>query len=157
MGVQMSKEAGVLTRRMIVKAVAKMLSERYPDWDVHRNREPANFTRPAFLVECPAVRTASACRDAVEETVYLTITCFGRKDHYGESEADELALVQEEVMALFRAGYIRVGDRAVKCEASEGGQDFDRAWVDLTVRYFEQRGPQADYPLMREIHSNTNI
>ena len=63
--------------------------------------------------------------------------------------------MQADVIDLFRAGYLKVADRAVKFSASEGGMDFDRAWVDLQCRYFEQRGPEPVLPLMQEIHTKT--
>ena len=63
--------------------------------------------------------------------------------------------MQADVIDLFRAGYLKVADRAVKFSASEGGMDFDRAWVDLQCRYFEQRGPEPVPPLMQEIHTKT--
>ena len=145
----------MISKNDIFDALAAALAAKWPGWDLHRNLCPAEFTRPCFLLEAPRISRRDANAGLIEETAYLTVTCFGEADDYGNSDTGELAQMQANVIDLFRAGYLRVADRAVKFSASEGGMDFDRAWVDLQCRYFEQRGPEPVPPLMREIHMET--
>lgn len=146
---------GFLGKREIMNAVAAALYEHWPDWDIHRNLCPSGFKRPCFLLEAPRVSRRDATCDLIEETVYLTVTCYAALDAVGHSDVDALAQLQTDVIDLFRAGFLRVADRAVKFEASEGGMDFEQSWVDLQTSYFERRGEEIALPLMREIHNKT--
>ncbi len=144
----------MLTKNKVKKAVNALLAGQYPDYTVHVNREPAEFVRPAFLITAPRHTPRTANFAALEETVYLTITCFAAVDDYGNSDADELDALQEGVLGLFRPGYIAVEDRAVKVTASAGGSDFDRAWVDVTCVYHEVRDPNpAEYPIIQSVQT----
>ena len=90
----------------------------------------------------------------MSSTLYLTITCFAPVDDYGNSDADELAEMQNEAIALFRQGYIKVGNRAIKVSTSSGGQDMDRAWVDVTCDYHTPIEEPQSLPMMQEIFTN---
>ena len=144
----------MLTKSKIREAVNALLVQKYPDYTVYINREPADFTRPAFLITVPRHTPRAANHATLQEKVYLTITCFAAVDDYGNSDADELDALQEDVLGLFRPGYIAVEDRAVKVEASDGGQDFDRAWVDVTCVYHEVRDPNPPVlPLIQSVET----
>lgn len=144
----------MLTKSKIREAVNALLVQKYPVYTVHINREPADFTRPAFLITVPRHKPRTANLAVLEETVYLTITCFAAVDGHGNSDTDELDALQEGVLGLFRFGYIPVKDRAVKVEASDGGQDLDRAWVDVTCVYHEMRDPNPPVlPLIQSVET----
>lgn len=144
----------MLTKSKIIKAVNALLVQKCPDYMVYLNREPSDFVRPSFLIMAPRYTPKTANHYLLEETVFLTITCFGEVDGYGNSDADQLSELQETVINLFRAGYIAVEGRAVKVEASDGGQDLDRAWVDVTCVYHEVRDPNPEVlPLMQRVET----
>lgn len=148
----------MLTKSALMGAVAAALAAEWPNADVHVNLAPADFTRPAFLLEAPRVSRRDVNAGLIEETCYLTVTCFEVVDDYGQSDTDALAALQERVLALFRRGILTVEDRAVRLLASEGGMDFDRAWVDLQCAYREARDPHpVPLPLMREINTKTTL
>jgi len=143
----------IITRKMVIDAVNALLAARFPDSTIYRNREPTEFFRPAFLIMSPTVRPENAARNLIRETLYLTLTCFGVTDDFGSCDADELAEMQQQTIDIFRAGWFKVGDRAVKVTASSGGQDLDRAWVDMTSSYHTIREEPPEYPLMEEINT----
>lgn len=144
----------MLTKGKIIEAVNTLLVQKYPDYTVYPNREPANFERPSFLIMAPRYSPKTVNFGIVEETIYLTITCFGEVDDYGNSDANRLSALQEGVLGMFRCGYIPVEDRAVKVEASDGGQDLDRAWVDVTCVYHEVRDPNPPVlPLIQSVET----
>ena len=144
----------MLTKSKIREAVNALLVQKYPNYTVHINREPAKFERPAFLIMAPRHTPRTTSHDTLQETSYFTITCFAAVDGHGNSDSGELDALQEGVLGLFRPGYIVVEDRAVKVEASDGGQDFDRAWVDVTCVYHEVRDPDPPVlPLMKTIET----
>lgn len=145
----------MLTKSKIREAINALLVQKYPDYTVHINREPADFTRPAFLITVPRHTPRAANHATLQEKVYLTITCFAVVDGFGNSDTDTLDALQEGVLGLFRSGYIVVEDRAVKVEASDGGQDLDRAWVDVTCVYHEVRDPNPiQLPLIHSVETN---
>ncbi len=144
----------MLTKSKIREAVNALLVQKYPDYTVYINREPADFTRPAFLITVPRHTPRAANHATLQEKVYLTITCFAAVDGFGNSDTEALDDLQENVLALFRLGYIPVDDRAVKVEASDGGQDLDRAWVDVTCVYHEVRDPNpVQLPLIQSVET----
>ncbi|MEA5136471.1 MAG: hypothetical protein VB035_10095 [Candidatus Fimivivens sp.] len=144
----------MLTKTKVIKAVNTLLVQPYPNYTVYLNREPSNFERPSFLIMAPRYTPRTANLAVLKETVYITITCFAEVDGHGSSDSDRLSALQEGVLALFRSGYIVVEDRAVKVEASDGGQDFDRAWVDVTCVYHEVRDPNpVQLPLIQSVET----
>ena len=143
----------MINKTAVVNAVAAALHGKWPVMDIHQNLCPVDFERPAFLIETPRVTLRDAARNLLEETIYLTVTCFGSTDDYDNSDVGELSQMQTEVIELFREGFIPVADRAVKIAVSEGGMDFDRSWVDLQAHYFEQRKETTALPPMREVYT----
>lgn len=141
----------MINKTAVVNSVAAALHGKWPDMDIHQNLCPVEFERPAFLIETPRVIRKDATIDLIEETIYLTITCFGTTDDYENSDVGELAQMQTEVIELFREGFVPVADRSVKIAVSEGGMDFDRSWVDLQAHYFEQRKETTALPPMQHI------
>lgn len=144
----------MLTKTKIIKAVNTLLVQPYPSYTVYLNREPANFERPSFLIMAPKHTMRTANLATLEENIYITITCLAEVDEHGNSDSDCLSALQEGVLALFRSGCIIVEDRAIKVEASDGGQDLDRAWVDVTCVYHEVRDPNPPVlPLIQSVET----
>lgn len=141
----------MITKSKAADAVAALLHDAYPDEDIHLDLCPAKFVRPCMLLETPRVQRNPVNCNTVEDRIDLTITVFAASDDYHHSAAKELALRQEAVLELFRGGVLRVEDRAARCAASAGGMDFDRAWIDLTIVYWEKRRETETIPMMKEI------
>ncbi len=142
----------MVTTKQIMNAINKLLVEKLAAECVYRNRCPEGFERPSYLIEAISNGSDSANCRTVEQTAYLTITCFAAVDEFGDSDDSTLIDLQDGVMNLFRPGYLRVGDRALKVKASTGGADFDRSYVDLQLEFFDDRSDEANTaPLMETI------
>lgn len=136
----------------IMDAINGLLVEKYPNHTVYIDPCPKQFERPSFLIEIITVDQEAVNRRTIQETVYITITCFDETDDYKHSDTTNLLTVQQGVLDIFRSGYILVDGRAVKVKASSGGRDFDKAFVDVQVEYFEDRSDTADTtPLINEV------
>lgn len=133
-------------------AIEQLLTENYPDHTIYTDLPPEPLARPSFMIELvTADRTPVNCR-TVQETVYLTITCFAVLDDPGNTA--NLLLTQQSVLDLFRTGYLSVADRNISVQASPGGRDADQAYVDLQFEYFEDRSAGQDIPpLMQEVYT----
>ncbi|QEY35929.1 hypothetical protein FL966_05875 [Caproiciproducens galactitolivorans] len=122
---------------------------------VYLNRTPKDFERPSYLIEAISNELGSVNCRTVKQTVYLTITCFAVVDAFGNSDDGVLVNLQDGVLNLFRKGYLKVADRALEVQASTGGADFDRSYVDLQLEFYDDRSDETDTaPLMKEIEWN---
>jgi len=142
----------VVTTRQIVDAISGLLVKQLNAECVYTNRCSEDFERPSYLIEAVTGGSGSANRRTVDQTSFFTITNFEVVDEFGNCDDGALLEIQDKVMNLFRPGYIRVGDRALKVAASTGGSDFDRSYVDLQLEFFDDRDDEADTaPLMEEV------
>lgn len=139
----------------IITAINIVLVASYPDYKVYVQRCPKDFKRPSFLLENVRTSRRDINRTTVEKTVYFKITCFINVDEYYRSDTDALSEIQEAVMQLFSVGHVIVGDRAIKVQSSTGGNEYDRAYVDLQFEYFDNRTDAADtMPLVASVKTN---
>lgn len=128
--------------------------EKYPGHTVYIDLCPKQFDRPCFLIELITIEQKSVNRRTIQETDYFTITCFDTTDDYSHSDTVQLLTIQQGVLDIFRNGYISVDDRAVNVKASSGGRNFDQAYIDLQVEYYEDRSDAAfDTPLIQEVYT----
>lgn len=144
----------MVRQRDIMIAINRLLiaPEVYPDHTVYVQDCPKDFKRPSFLLEYIRTSQTAASHLSVEKTVYLTITCFVPVDDHYRSDMDALADLQDGVLDLFSPGYVKVGDRALGVQASNGGMDTDRAYVDVQFNYFDDRTDTEDVlPLMETV------
>lgn len=145
----------MITTNQIMDAINRLLVEKYSERTVYVNRCPKDFDRPSFLIESVKAGGDSANRKTVKNNAYLTITCFESVDDYGNSDDGALTEVQDDVLQLFRPGFLKVGDRALTVIASTGGADFDRSYVDLQLEYYDDRSDELDNtPLIVDVSLN---
>jgi len=106
---------------------------------IYLNEVPKDFKRPSALIQ--SVRTAweDASSGMIEVTEYLLVTLFEELDQYNRTSPEKLAQLQYDAMLLFRPGYLKVGNRALRILASTGGRDNDRAYIDLQLNYLDER------------------
>lgn len=137
----------------ILIAINRLLVAAYPDFTVYTKQEnPKDFICPSFLLEIIRMSQIDVCRSSVEKTVYFTITCFTRVDEHYRSDPEELANLQDNILQLFRLGYVSVGDRAIKVKGSSGGMDTDRSYIDLQFEFIDNRTDEVDQtPLMASV------
>lgn len=136
----------------LLDEVNRLLVTKQPDRTVYVNRCPVKFDRPSYWLEAVKTEVTDAARDLVRVRAYFMVTCFVTMDEYGNCDDLELTRAQNEVIDLFREGYVRIGNRAVKVAASTGGYDVDRSYVDLTFEFFDDRSDAVeDTPLMDEL------
>jgi hypothetical protein len=142
----------MITPNQIVDEINRLLVVAYPEPTVYINRCPKKFDRPSFLIETVKAGDNPASRKMVKCEAYFTVTCFVKVDEFGNGADGVLTAIQTEVMGIFRKGYIKVGDRAIKVKASSGGSDFDRSYVDLQFEYFDNRSDDVDNtPLIGDV------
>ena len=138
----------MITEKDLLTAINQLLAEEYPQTAVYINLCPQNFIRPSFFLE----HVTTSCRDksckTIELTVDYTITCFMETDSHYHVDAESLMERQTEVIALFRSGYIMVGDRAVKVKASSSGFNEGAAYVDLQLEFCDDRSDEAEDPTL---------
>lgn len=142
----------------VLDAINMLLVGRWPDRTVYVNLSKQDFERPSFSIDYISSegRTANT-RYTKDITDYYTIRCFIETDEYHEQEALALMELQHDVVLLFDAGYIAVGDRAVKAIASTGGDNPGEAYVDLTVTYKDDSAePRKEHVPMEDIRINYN-
>ena len=144
-------------REEIFKALCRLLSGAYDGVEIYIGDVPQQFARPSFLIEDAGSRydPEHSCKTA-ENTLYLTVTCFGRlTDGYRTEDQLELLRRQQEVIDLFKDGRLQAGDRSIRASASSGGSIPGESYVDLTLSWLSGARVQdvSGIPLMMEVHS----
>lgn len=139
----------------IMTAINLELVKVCPIDPVYINLLPKDFARPSFLLECVQVMRQDENYSTVSVVAYFTITCFCEVDGHYNSDAEQLLERQTKVIDIFRRGYLTVGDRAIKAQASSGGMDFTQSYVDVQFEYFDARDDAPDTtPLMEAVKTN---
>lgn len=143
----------MITPEQIEIEVNRMLAVNFSEVKaIYRNRYPRDYDRPSFLIETVKFDIDAASRKTVRCVDYLTVTCFAEIDDHGNAPDGALLALQSDVLQLFRPGFIRVGNRALKVKASAGGADFDRSYIDLQLEFYDDRTDELDTsPLMQEV------
>lgn len=134
----------MLNSLKILEELNRLLVEKFPNCKaVYIDLVPQDFDRPSFLIEAVTSEQHTVNAGTVEQTDYFTITAFDVVGERYETSALRLMELQQEVLNLFREGFLRVDGRAPKIKASSGGRNYDRAFVDVQLTYTEQRLPDA--------------
>lgn len=140
----------------IFEEIESMIKAANSDVTVYKNDIPWDFERPSFLLEQISRTEQAVTKSLNQVTVALTVTCFTDVDDHGIADQAELIRAQYGVIGLFSAGYITVGDRALRVISLSGEVDKDAAFVDIVIEYAEETRKDATcYPKMGEIAIKT--
>lgn len=140
----------------IFEEIESMIKAANSDVTVYKNDIPWDFERPSFLLEQISRTEQAVAKSLNQVTVALTVTCFTDVDDHGIADQAELIRAQYGVIGLFSAGYITVGDRALRVISLSGEVDKDAAYVDVIVEYFEEaRKDTTAYQKMGAIEITT--
>ena len=138
--------------------INRILVEEYPDDIVYLDFCPYQFDRNGFAIEWENSRETDANAGLVEVSQQFTVTCFVPLSDYGEAESGALLERVEAVKRRFRAGFLRVGDRALRCSLRVGGREEDCVFLDLTFSYFEERGVSGEeHAPMGDIETSVTV
>lgn len=146
------------TTKDIMNAIQELAAKEISELKrIYTNLVPKEFKRPCLLIEPVTTSNRDANKALIKTTPYFTLTVYDTTDDYSHSDTGALLDLQEKVLSLFRAGYIRVGDRALHVEASTGGREWDKAFVDVQLSYHDLRDETPDTtPLMLEVQTRIN-
>ena len=135
----------------IIDALRREIHAAFPKPKQYINLCPDKFTRPAFLIEYVTTTARDASFGCLDVTQYFTITCFLQVGELHETDTKGILSMQEGVIKLFRKGYLRVKDRAIKVSASTGGRNWDEAYIDIQFQYQDERGIEEEREPMGEV------
>lgn len=144
----------------IMDALSKLAFESVPELEeIYTDLVPGKPKRPSLLIQAVTTSDRSANIRLVEETQYFTMTVFDKTDDYDRSSTKGLLALQNKLLHALRKGYILVPDggkkpRALRVQASGGGRDWDKAYVDLQLTFYDRRDETPDTtPLMESIET----
>lgn len=149
----------MMTQRDILDAVSELAAEQVPELKrIYTDLVPRGFLRPSLLIQ-PVTESQFAvnCKTIGIQS-FFTLTVFDTTDDYTHSDTCRLLDLQQKVLALFRSGYIQVGNRALNVQASTGGRNWDKAYVDVQISYYDGRGGTPDTtPLIESVEIDQNL
>ncbi|WP_313342518.1 DUF6838 family protein [Sedimentibacter sp.] len=138
----------ILNSIKIMDAINTLLVNKYPEYTVYIDLCPDDFDRPSFLIEQIRKNVDSVNKGTVKVTEYFSVTCFEDTGDY----TTNLLIRQQEVLDMFRSGYLNVEDRSIKAKANNGGKDFTEAYIDLQFEYYDDRSDDEDTtPKIKEV------
>ena len=124
---------------------------------------PGDLERPSLLIEFQESHIKDANADLVEKTEHFILTLAGVTDDYSNTGAAGLLALQAEIIEIFKLGYLKVGDRALKVSANSAGRYMDKALVEVQFTFLDKRsaldernGNEEDLPMMDEVFINAN-
>lgn len=145
----------MITTDDIMSSIKSALSQQFPGEPVYENRTPQKFKRPSNLVELLGIRLGGIKPGAVTLLYTYRITDFTPVDGYHNSD---MALLDTRTMAVvgwvFGAGYLKVGDRALKVVSvqTEHNFDFTETTAVLSVTFDRNEfEPSQTLPLMEQL------
>lgn len=143
----------------IIDAVAALACERLPQLTrIYTELVPRDFERPSLLIQSVTNKIDTANRATVAVTAYLTLTLLDVTDDYAHSNMTRLLRWQQDLLELFLPGVLLVNGRALAVKASTGGRDWDKAYVDLQLTYYDDRGlPVPDQSLMETVETTIEM
>ena len=119
--------------------INRLLVEKYPNFTVYINKIPQDFERPSFAIEFIRNSPEEVNKGIIKEIDYFTITYFAELDDYYNTDKFNLQNVLLNIQRIFRSGYIKIEDRAIKVKTSSGGSNDDEIYLDLQFEYYESR------------------
>lgn len=136
-----------MTLEQIETQVIRQLEDAFPGVSsIYQNQNPAEPDRPSFLVKTGKHTTEPANLKTVHCVTNVSITCFLATEGEASSPAPS------SVLRAFQAGYIRVGDRALKGLANLVGAEENSFLVELQLEYYDDRTDEAETaPFMEKI------
>jgi hypothetical protein len=143
----------MITNQKIIDELNHLLVENYPDYTVYINKVLDGFERPSFFIEYVMDDSGEENKNITEEKLLLQLIYFGNEDEYGEVDSIEQQLVLNKLKGLFKLGFIKVEDRAIRIKASGKLVDGEIG-LSLTFSYYEQKteeDPSTQHELMGEI------
>lgn len=120
----------------------------------YTNLVPNGFERPSLLIEPVTTIISDANKSCVQVKEYFTLTLFDKTDGYRRTKTENLLILQNKVLALFRAGYFKVEDRALRVLASSAGRNVDEAYIDIQFEFMDNRTDDIEViPIAEKIES----
>lgn len=149
----------MITQEDILDAITEEACKALPQLQrIYIDLIPAGFLRPSLLIQPVSESPEQANRGTLHVTAYFTLTIFDETDDYANSDTRRLVQWQHQLRDLFRAGHLRVKDRTVAVLASTGGRDWDKAYVEVQLEYYENRSDTVDTtPKMEQIETTVNL
>lgn len=146
----------IISNLDIMDAIYELAVGKIPEFrQINFNLLPKDHLRPSLLIEHISTGEMNDNKKLVQKTEYFTLTVFHEINDYSHTDALKLMALQNEVIALFRPGYLPVKSRSIKVKASSGGRNWDEAYVDVQFEFLDWRTIKTEeLPLMEEIHTN---
>lgn len=137
----------------IIAALKGALAAACPDCKIYTDEVPQDFERPSLYIALISAVREPITRGTMQNTEMYRVYCFTPIDDYGYSASDELLALQNRVLVVLDAGFIRVDDRAVSVTATTAAQpQADYAAVNVSALYTGARQAGGkDYDLMQVV------
>lgn len=131
----------------LADAVAERIGERWPRRLVYRDVCPADFERPSFFLQVLEAEPSDANAVLVRWTVRLLLVVYDEKDDYYVTSSERLMKLQQELLRLFGAGWLRVDGRAVRLSATAVGREPGEAFLEFNASWLAPRETDAAPPV----------
>lgn len=149
----------MMTQRDILDAISELVAQKIPRIKrIYTDLVPHGFLRPCLLMQAVTESQFAVNCKTIGIRSFFTLTVFDTTDDYSHSDTHRLLDLQQELLGLFRSGILRVGNRALNVQASTGGRDWDKAYVDVQTSYYDDRDATPDTtPLIENVAVNQHL
>jgi hypothetical protein len=105
---------------------------------------PKDFARPSLLIETAKIFEEPANCQTVRRTEEFILTVFSEINEFSNAETRRLLELQDDVLNLFRAGFLPVKDRNLGIKTGIGRRDWGMASITLNFEYFDIKDETPD-------------
>lgn len=128
----------MLSTKEILKALVDSVYKSVPGFEqIGIRRMPIGFRRPFLFGELDADKRTLCHTGLVERDVDLTLSIYVQSDKHGNTDADKLLDMQNDVLNALSPGVLYVADRVLTAIVSDGGADSDRAYIDVQLHFYD--------------------
>lgn len=142
----------------ILNAVNRLLVAACPSVkSVNLKPLPDNFERPCLYLGVVGDESEDVNIDTVLERLSLIVVYFAPQDGYGVPDPIDQRVTMECIGSVFRRGYIRVGDRALRVGYKERQYDGE-VGASLYFEYCDDRPEMAEeYEIMKDLYLKREV
>ncbi|MBW9158875.1 phage tail terminator family protein [Clostridium tagluense] len=113
------------------------------------------FDRPSFFISNINNGTDDLNRAVINNNIFIQIVYFAPWDNYENVDAENQYNTYDILMSIFKKGYFKVGDRAVKIAQLTGGPRGAEIYLTLNLNITEQKQDDViESPMANEVLLN---
>jgi hypothetical protein len=122
----------------IITAISTLIAQNN-DLTVYIQNVGKDFERPSFLISHINGSTNDLNRNVLDNNIFIQIVYYAPWDEYDNVDAENQYNMHDTLKEIFKKGYFKMGDRAVKIIQLTGGPRDAEIYLTLNLTITEEK------------------